>query len=146
MSPTKRKHNENEDSDEEHMNKMRRLIASHLYVSVIHTAGNFSIELLNLLTFFCTNFFRRNPNGEAVNQEPWNYSSFGRASLSALHSRCVFTPFPIFAVDQPIEMTKHSSDPARSVLLIPGSGTEPQQVRLTRAEIVREIFLKRKKL
>lgn len=150
MSPTKRKHHENEDSDEEHMNKMR----SHLYVccsSVIDTADNFSIELLNLLTFLCTAcfffflvifffFFRRNPNGEAVNQESWNYSSFGQASLSALHSHHVFTPFPIFAVDQPIEMTKESSDPTRSMLLIPGSGTKPQQVRLAQSEIVR-VFL-----
>ncbi|XP_051736196.1 transcription cofactor vestigial-like protein 4 isoform X1 [Ctenopharyngodon idella] len=105
VSPTKRKHHENEDSDEEHMNKMR----SHL----------------------------RNPNGEAVNQESWNYSSFGQASLSALHSHHVFTPFPIFAVDQPIEMTKESSDPTRSMLLIPGSGTKPQQVRLAQSEINR---------
>lgn len=146
MSPTKRKHHENEDSDEEHMNKMR----SHLYVccsSVIDTADNFAVELLNHLTFFFAqhvffsrDFFRRNPNGEAVNQESWNYSSFGQASLSTLHSRHVFAPFPIFAVDQPIEMTKHSSDPTRSMLLIPGSSTKPQQVRLTQSEIVR-VFL-----
>ncbi|XP_067228113.1 transcription cofactor vestigial-like protein 4 isoform X2 [Chanodichthys erythropterus] len=107
VSPTKRKHHENEDSDEEHVNKMR----SHL------------------MFFFSRDFFRRNPNGEAVNQESWNYSSFGQASLSALHSRHVFAPFPIFAVDQPIEMTKQSSEPTRSMLLIPGSGTKPQQNR-----------------
>ncbi|XP_067303124.1 transcription cofactor vestigial-like protein 4 isoform X2 [Pseudorasbora parva] len=97
VSPTKRKHHENEDSEEQHMNKIR----SHL----------------------------RNQNGDAVNPESWNYSSFGHAPLSALHSRHVFTPFPIFGDDQPIEMTKHSSDPTRSVLLIPGSGTKPQQNR-----------------
>ncbi|XDV45355.1 hypothetical protein PO909_013469, partial [Leuciscus waleckii] len=98
VSPTKRKHHENEDSDEEHINKMR----SHL------------------------DFFRRNPNGDAVNPESWNYGSYGRVSVSALHSRRVFPPFPILAVDPPMEKNKHSSDPT---LLSPGSSTKPQQNR-----------------
>lgn len=94
VSPTKRKHHENEDSDEEHMNKLR----SHL----------------------------RNPSGDAVNPESWTYSSFGRVSVSAPHSRRVPPAFPILVVDSPVEKSKHSSDPA---LLNPGPSSNPQQNR-----------------
>ncbi|XP_016094194.1 transcription cofactor vestigial-like protein 4 isoform X2 [Sinocyclocheilus grahami] len=105
MSPTKRKHHEHslnhqKDSDEEQMNKMRCLLGSHL----------------------------RNSNGDTENQELCNYS-YGHTSLSGLHNHHVFAPFPIFAVDQPLEMTKHSLDPTRSVLRIPGSSTKHQQNR-----------------
>ncbi|XP_050952426.1 transcription cofactor vestigial-like protein 4 isoform X1 [Labeo rohita] len=115
MSPTKRKHRENslnhqKDSDEEQMNKMRCLLGSHL----MYFAG-----------FSCA-IFRRNSNGDTGNQELWNYS---HTSLSGLHNHHPFAPFPIFAVDQPLEMTKHSLDPTRSMLLIPGCGTKHQQNR-----------------
>ncbi|KAK2885970.1 hypothetical protein QQF64_020497 [Cirrhinus molitorella] len=63
----------------------------------------------------------RNSNGGTENQELWNYSH-----TSNHH---VFAPFPIFAADQPLEMTKHSLDHTRSMLLIPGSGTNRQQNR-----------------
>ncbi|XP_073679434.1 transcription cofactor vestigial-like protein 4 isoform X2 [Garra rufa] len=53
----------------------------------------------------------RNSNGDTGNQELWNYS---HTSLSGLHNHHVFAPFPIFAVDQPLEMTKHSLEPTRS--------------------------------
>ncbi|XP_016374847.1 transcription cofactor vestigial-like protein 4 [Sinocyclocheilus rhinocerous] len=105
MSPTKRKHHEHslnhqKDSDEEQMNKMRCLLGSHL----------------------------RNSNGDTENQELCNYS-YSYTSLSGLHNHHVFAPFPIFAVDQPLEMTKHRLDPTRSVLRIPGSSTKRQQNR-----------------
>uniref|UniRef100_A0A673IG80 Transcription cofactor vestigial-like protein 4 n=1 Tax=Sinocyclocheilus rhinocerous TaxID=307959 RepID=A0A673IG80_9TELE len=104
MSPTKRKHHEHslnhqKDSDEEQMNKMRCLLGSHL-----------------------------NSNGDTENQELCNYS-YSYTSLSGLHNHHVFAPFPIFAVDQPLEMTKHRLDPTRSVLRIPGSSTKRQQNR-----------------
>ncbi|KAK7128337.1 hypothetical protein R3I94_016794 [Phoxinus phoxinus] len=66
----------------------------------------------------------RNPNGDAVNPESWNYSSFGHVSVSALHSRRVFPQFPNLAVDPPMEKSKHSSDPT---ILNPGSSTTAQQ-------------------
>lgn len=88
--------------------------------------------------FFLVLFFRRTSNGDTENQELWNYS---HTSLSGLHNHHVFAPFPIFAVDQPLEMTKHSLDPTRSVLLIPGSSTSRQQVRLIRSEAFMCIFM-----
>lgn len=105
LSPTKRKHHENplnhqKDSDEEQMNKMRCLLGSHL----------------------------RNSNGDTENQELWNYS-YSYTSLSGLHNHHVFEPFPTFAMDQPLEMTKQSLDPTRSMLLTPGSSTSRQQNR-----------------
>ncbi|XP_051517053.1 transcription cofactor vestigial-like protein 4 [Myxocyprinus asiaticus] len=91
VSPTKRKHREDHDSDEEHMNKTSRLLASHL----------------------------RSPNGDTVNPESWNHN----------HNHHVFAPFPIFAMDQPLALTKHSSDSARSTRLSPGPNTQLQQNR-----------------
>uniref|UniRef100_A0A671RN50 Vestigial-like family member 4a n=1 Tax=Sinocyclocheilus anshuiensis TaxID=1608454 RepID=A0A671RN50_9TELE len=105
MSPTKRKHHEHslnhqKDSDEEQMNKMRCLLGSHLYVC--YSSVICSAAKLPI---------------------------YGHTSLSGLHNHHVFAPFPIFAVDQPLEMTKHSLDPTRSVLRIPGSSTKRQQNR-----------------
>ncbi|XP_051517218.1 transcription cofactor vestigial-like protein 4 [Myxocyprinus asiaticus] len=101
VSPTKRKHHDDHDSDEEHMNKMSRLLASHL----------------------------RNPNGDTVIQESWNRSSFEHTSLSGLHNHHVFAPFPIFAMEQPLALTKQSSDLTRSTRLSPGPNTQLQQNR-----------------
>ncbi len=151
-SPTKRKHHEHslnhqKDSDEEQMNKMRCLLGSHLYVcysSVICSAAKFLMfwivrSVFHTTCFFLVLFFRRTSNGDTENQELWNYS---HTSLSGLHNHHVFAPFPIFAVDQPLEMTKHSLDPTRSMLLIPGSSTSRQQVRLIRSEAFMCIFKK----
>lgn len=97
---------------------------------VLNCSINFQITC-NLHVFFLVLFFRRNSNGDPENQELWNYS---HTSLSGLHNHHVFAPFPIFAVDRPLEMTKHSLDPTKSMLLIPGSSTSRQQVRLIRSE------------
>lgn len=135
-SPTKRKHHEHslnhqKDSDEEQMNKMRCLLGSHLYVylqcSKVSHVLNCLFSVLHHM-FFLVLFFRRNSNGDPGNQELGSYS---HTSRSGLHNHRAFAPFPIFAVDQPlVEMSEHSLDPTRSALLIPGSSTSRQQVRL----------------
>lgn len=89
--------------------------------------------------FLCV--FRRNSNGDTENQELWNYS-YSYTSLSGLHNHHVFAPFPTFAVDQPLEMTKQSLDPTRSMLLTPGSSTSRQQVRIIRSKTLTRIFFK----
>ncbi len=81
--------------------------------------------------FFLVLFLRRNSNGDTGNQELWNYS---HTSLSGLHNHRAFAPCPIFAVDQPLEMSEQRLDPTRSTLLIPGSSTSRQQVRLLRSD------------
>lgn len=100
VSPTKRKHHEDSDSEEQ-MNKMSRLLASQL----------------------------GSHNGNTGNQDSWNYSSFQHTSLSGLQNHHVFTPFPIFAMDQPLALTKHTSDSVRSTTLLLGPNTERQQNR-----------------
>ncbi|XP_057207782.1 transcription cofactor vestigial-like protein 4 isoform X2 [Triplophysa rosa] len=96
VSPTKRKHHEDSDYDDEQMNKMSRLLASQL----------------------------GGPNANTGNQDSWNYSSFQH-----LQNHHVFTPFPIFAMDQPLALTKHTSNSARSTPLLPGPNMERQQNR-----------------
>lgn len=88
VSPTKRKHHENKDSNKGHMNKMRCVFGSHL----------------------------TNPNESTGIQESWNFSSFGHSGPSGLHDGHAFAPFPIFAVDRPFEMNRQSLDPTRSML------------------------------
>lgn len=101
VSPTKRKHHGNKDSDKGQMNKMRCLFASHL----------------------------TNPNESTANQESWNVSSHGHSGLSGLHSHRVFAPFPIFAFDRPFEMNQQSLHPTSSMLPTPGTTTKQQQNR-----------------
>ncbi|XP_016116603.1 transcription cofactor vestigial-like protein 4 isoform X2 [Sinocyclocheilus grahami] len=103
MSPTKRKHHEN---------------------SLNHQKDSDEEQMNKMRCLLGSHL--RNSNGDTRNQELWNYS---HTSLCGLHNHHVFAPFPIFAVDQPLEMTKHSLDPTRSMLLIPGSSTSHQQNR-----------------
>lgn len=103
MSPTKRKHHEN---------------------SLNHQKDSDEEQMNKMRCLLGSHL--RNSNGDTGNQELWNYS---HTSLSGLHNHHVFAPFPIFAADQPLEMTKHSLDPTRSMLLIPGSSTSRQQNR-----------------
>ncbi len=141
-SPTKRKHQEHslnhqKDSDEEQMNKMRCLLGSHLYVylqcSKVSHVLNCLFSFLHHM-FFLVLFFRRNSNADTGNQELWNYSHI-------VHNHRAFAPCPIFAVDQPLEMSEHSLDPTRSALLIPGSSTSRQQVRLIRSDAFMDNFV-----
>ncbi|XP_056589113.1 transcription cofactor vestigial-like protein 4 [Triplophysa dalaica] len=101
VSPTKRKHHEDSDCDEEQMNKMSRLLAFQLGGLYANTG----------------------------NQDSWNYSSFQHTTLVGPQNHHVFTPFPIFAMDQPLALSKHTSDSARSTPLLPGTNMDRQQNR-----------------
>lgn len=135
MSPTKRKHHEDCDSDEEQMIKMSRLLASQLYACLLCCEAfafyrKYIFSDRYVLMILCDVIFRGGHNGNTGNQDSWNYSSFQHTSLSGLQNHRVFTPFPIFAMDQPLALTKHASDSVRSTALLPGPNTERQQVRL----------------
>lgn len=78
----------------------------------------------------CDVIFRGGLYANTGNQDSWNYSSFQHTTLVGLQNHHVFTPFPIFAMDQPLALTKHTSDSARSTPLLHGPNMDRQQVRL----------------
>ncbi|XP_066527789.1 transcription cofactor vestigial-like protein 4 isoform X2 [Hoplias malabaricus] len=108
ISPVKRKYDDEQvgsDYDNEQMKKMSRLLTSHLGP----------------------------PSNGDSRQEPWNHihNPFEHASsaISGLHGNRLYAPFPVFAVEQPLALTKNSMDTTRSPLLSPHGSTERQQNR-----------------
>ncbi|XP_026857588.2 transcription cofactor vestigial-like protein 4 isoform X1 [Electrophorus electricus] len=108
ISPSKRKFDEGEqvgnshDYDNEQMTKMSRLFTSHL----------------------------GNPANGDSRQETWNHchNPFEHTSsvISGLHGNPLYAPFPIFAVEQPLALTKNNMDSTRSPIL-PSLGTAERQ-------------------
>ncbi|KAL6483145.1 hypothetical protein MHYP_G00080170 [Metynnis hypsauchen] len=110
ISPVKRKYDDEQvgnshDYDTEQMAKMSRLLTSHLGA----------------------------PSNGDSRQEPWNHcpNPFEHASsaISGLHGNRLYAPFPVFAMEQPLALTKNSMDTARSNLLSPLGSAERQQNR-----------------
>ncbi|KAL7865078.1 hypothetical protein AOLI_G00164980 [Acnodon oligacanthus] len=110
ISPVKRKYDDEQvgnshDYDTEQMAKMSRLLTSHL----------------------------GSPSNGDSRQEPWNHcpNPFEHASsaISGLHGNRLYAPFPVFAMEQPLALTKNSMDTARSNLLSPLGSAERQQNR-----------------
>ncbi|XP_076874903.1 transcription cofactor vestigial-like protein 4 isoform X2 [Brachyhypopomus gauderio] len=111
VSPSKRKFEDGEqvgnrhDYDNEQMTKMSRLITTHLGTPA---------------------------NGDS-RQDTWSHcnSSFEHTSsvISGFHANRLYVPFPVFAVEQPIALTKNSVDGVRSALPPPPATTERQQNR-----------------
>ncbi|XP_007236372.1 transcription cofactor vestigial-like protein 4 isoform X2 [Astyanax mexicanus] len=110
VSPVKRKYDDEQvgsshDYDNEQMTKMSRLLTSHLGA----------------------------PSNGDSRQEAWNHchNPFEHASsaISGLHLNHLYPPFPVFAMEQPLALTKNSMDTARSALLSPVGPAERQQNR-----------------
>lgn len=66
-------------------------------------------------------------------QDPWSHGhspfEYPPSAINNLHGNLVYAPMPIFAMDQPLALTKNSVDTGRTNTTLPGTGlVERQQV------------------
>lgn len=79
-------------------------------------------------------FYRRAKASNGDNgQDPWSHAhspfEYPPSAINNLHGNLVYAPLPIFAMDQPLALTKNNMDTGRTSTTLPVTGPlERQQV------------------